>query len=67
MSSIFLIDTSIFLNFINVPKCNQERQSVLKDFETYFKSVVPFYYLWLLSWKQVIISLKMVTVQYAEK
>jgi hypothetical protein len=35
MSSICLIDTSVFLNILNVPKCNQYRASVLQDFETY--------------------------------
>ncbi|NET70670.1 MAG: type II toxin-antitoxin system VapC family toxin [Sphaerospermopsis sp. SIO1G2] len=38
MSSIFLIDTSIFLNFLNVPKCNQNRELVMADFETYLTS-----------------------------
>ncbi len=35
MSSVCLIDTSIFLNFLNVPNCNQERKKVLEDFQTY--------------------------------
>ncbi|MEG4508009.1 hypothetical protein QUA81_31055 [Microcoleus sp. F6_B4] len=35
MSSICLIDTSIFLEILNVPNCNQHRASVLEDFETY--------------------------------
>jgi hypothetical protein len=35
MSSICLIDTSIFLNFLNVPNCNQSREKVLQDFKDY--------------------------------
>jgi hypothetical protein len=35
MSSVCLIDTSIFLNFLNVPNCSQEREKVLEDFRTY--------------------------------
>jgi hypothetical protein len=35
MSSVCLIDTSIFLNFLNVPNCNQERKKVLDDFKIY--------------------------------
>ncbi len=36
MSSICLIDTSIFLEIVDVPKYNQHRASVLEDFETYY-------------------------------
>jgi hypothetical protein len=35
MSSICLIDTSIFLNFLNVPNCNQSREKVIQDFKDY--------------------------------
>ncbi|MEG4086359.1 MULTISPECIES: hypothetical protein [unclassified Microcoleus] len=35
MSSICLIDTSIFLEILNVPNYNQHRESVLEDFRTY--------------------------------
>ena len=35
MSSICLIDTSIFLNFLNVPNCNQDRALVLEDSKIY--------------------------------
>lgn len=35
MSSIYLIDTSIFLEILNVPNYNQHRASVLEDFKTY--------------------------------
>jgi hypothetical protein len=35
MSSICLIDTSIFLEILNVPNYNQHRASVLEDFQTY--------------------------------
>jgi hypothetical protein len=38
MSSICLIDTSIFLNIVNVPNRNQDRESVLNDFKTYAES-----------------------------
>ena len=37
MSSICLIDTSIFVEILDVPKYNQHRASVLKDYETYVK------------------------------
>lgn len=42
MSSIFLIDTSIFLNILNVPNCNQNRKLVLEDFKTYSQSGCSF-------------------------
>jgi len=42
MSSICLIDTSIFLNILNVPNRNQERKSVLQDFQTYAQSGCSF-------------------------
>ena len=42
MSSIFLIDNSIFLNMINVPSCNQDREVVLEDFKTYSQSNCTF-------------------------
>ena len=42
MSSIFLIDTSIFLNILNVPNCNQHRKSVLEDYKTYYQSGCTF-------------------------
>lgn len=35
MSSICLIDTSVFLNLLNVPHCNQQNASVLQEFKTY--------------------------------
>lgn len=38
MSSICLIDTSIFLNFLDVPHCNENRESVLEDFKLYVES-----------------------------
>ena len=42
MSSICLIDTSIFVEILDVPKYNQHRASVLKDYETYVKSDCTF-------------------------
>ena len=42
MSIICLIDTSIFLNIINVPNRNQNRESVLQDFQTYIESDCTF-------------------------
>ena len=42
MSSICLIDTSIFLEILNVPNYNQHRESVLEDFETYFQAGCTF-------------------------
>lgn len=35
MSSICLIDTSIFLNLLDVPNRNESKEKVLKDFETF--------------------------------
>jgi hypothetical protein len=35
MSSVCLIDTSVFLNILNVPRCNQDRALVLHDFKLY--------------------------------
>lgn len=35
MSSICLIDTSVFLNLLNVPNCNQEREFVTQSFREY--------------------------------
>jgi hypothetical protein len=42
MSSICLIDTSIFLEILNVPNYNQHRASVLQDFQTYAQSGCTF-------------------------
>ena len=42
MSSICLIDTSIFLEILNVPNYNQHRASVLQDFKTYVQSGCTF-------------------------
>ncbi|MEZ2236223.1 type II toxin-antitoxin system VapC family toxin [Microcoleus sp.] len=42
MSSICLIDTSIFLEILNVPNYNQHRASVLEDFQTYVQSGCQF-------------------------
>ena len=42
MSSICLIDTSIFLNYLNVRNCNQDRASVEKDYEIFAKSGCTF-------------------------
>ena len=42
MSSICLIDTSIFLNLLNVPKCNQDRALVMGDYEIYAQSGCTF-------------------------
>ncbi|MGI0494510.1 hypothetical protein ACN4EG_22225 [Alkalinema pantanalense CENA528] len=42
MSSIALIDTSIFLNVLNVPHCNQFRDKVLQDFKDYTKAGCTF-------------------------
>ena len=37
MSSICLIDTSIFLEFLNIPNYNQNRESVMQDFRDYIE------------------------------
>jgi hypothetical protein len=42
MSSICLIDTSIFLEILNVPNYNQHRALVLEDYQTYAKSGCSF-------------------------
>ncbi|MGJ5632041.1 type II toxin-antitoxin system VapC family toxin [Nostoc sp. CALU 1950] len=42
MSSICLIDTSIFLEILNVPNYNQHRALVLQDFQTYAQSGCTF-------------------------
>lgn len=42
MSSICLIDTSIFVEILDVPKYNQYRASVLEDFKTYVQSGCTF-------------------------
>jgi hypothetical protein len=42
MSSICLIDTSIFVEILDVPKYNQHRASVLKDYLTYAQSDCTF-------------------------
>ncbi|GAX37301.1 hypothetical protein [Nodularia sp. NIES-3585] len=42
MSSICLIDTSVFLEILNVPNYNQHRASVLEDFKTYAQSGCTF-------------------------
>lgn len=39
---ICLIDTSIFLNLLNVPNCNQEHASVIQDFQTYINADCTF-------------------------
>jgi hypothetical protein len=40
MSSVCLIDTSIFLNLLDVPYCNQSRAEVAQDFEM-FTAKIP--------------------------
>ncbi len=42
MNSICLIDTSIFLEILNVPNYNQHRASILQDFQTYTQSGCTF-------------------------
>ncbi|MFO5493029.1 hypothetical protein [Cuspidothrix issatschenkoi] len=42
MSSICLIDTSIFLEILNVPNYNQHTALVLEDYQTYAKSGCTF-------------------------
>jgi hypothetical protein len=42
MSSICLIDTSIFLELLNVPNYNQRRASVIEDFKTYSQAGCTF-------------------------
>ncbi|HEY9800894.1 MAG TPA: type II toxin-antitoxin system VapC family toxin [Leptolyngbyaceae cyanobacterium] len=42
MSSICLIDTSVFLNLLNVPNCNQQHALVLQDFQDYVEAGCTF-------------------------
>ncbi|EKF9565611.1 TPA: hypothetical protein NJ548_004090 [Vibrio parahaemolyticus] len=42
MSSVCIIDTSIFLNLLNVPGKNQDKAKVSKDFTEYAQSGVTF-------------------------
>jgi hypothetical protein len=35
MSSVCLIDTSIFLNLLNVPNCNESKEKVVEDYNTF--------------------------------
>ena len=42
MSSICLIDTSIFLEILNVPNYNRHRASVIEEFQTYTQSDCTF-------------------------
>lgn len=42
MGTICIIDTSIFLNILNVPSRNNDRNRVIKDFETYIQSEATF-------------------------
>ncbi len=37
MSGVCLIDTSVFLNLLNVPNRNQERESVFQDYQMYIE------------------------------
>lgn len=37
MSSICLIDTSIFLEFLNIPNFNQNREAVMQEFRDYIE------------------------------
>ncbi len=68
MNSICIIDTSIFLNILDVPSRNNDKERVIRDFEEYIQSEqVSFFYLWLLFWKQEIILLKMEMVMCGEK
>ena len=42
MSSICLIDTSIFLNLLDVPNRNESKEKVLEDFKTYVEAGCTF-------------------------
>lgn len=42
MSSICLIDTSIFLNLLDVPNRNESKEEVAKDFETFAEAGCTF-------------------------
>lgn len=38
MNSICIIDTSIFLNILDVPSRNNDKERVIRDFEEYIQS-----------------------------
>ena len=38
MASVVIVDTSVFLNLLNVPGFNQDRSTVISQFEDYIKS-----------------------------
>ncbi len=42
MSSVCLIDTSIFLNLLDVPYCNESRAEVAQDFVTFTEAGCSF-------------------------
>lgn len=42
MSSVCLIDTSIFLNLLDVPYCNEARAAVAEDFATFVEAGCSF-------------------------
>ncbi len=42
MSSVCLIDTSIFLNLLDVPYCNESRSEIAKDFLTFTEAGCTF-------------------------
>ncbi|MFP5272092.1 hypothetical protein [Coleofasciculus sp.] len=42
MSSVCLIDTSIFLNLLDVPNCNESKEKVTEDFKTYVEAGCTF-------------------------
>lgn len=42
MSSVCIIDTSIFLNLLNVPNRNQEKQKVIQDYQEYAQNECTF-------------------------
>jgi hypothetical protein len=43
MSSVCLIDTSVFLNLLNIPNRNQTHEQVLKDYQIYEESGCLFF------------------------
>lgn len=42
MSSVCLIDTSIFLNMLDVPNCNESRAEIAEDFKTFAEAGCTF-------------------------
>ncbi len=43
--TIWIIDTSVFLNILDIPGYNQKRKSIISDFKIYIKMGIPSFFL----------------------